>query len=181
MRRKLTWVVLLSAAIVVTAIYGRKALATPASGFVGTTLALGRFGEIDVFSHFIPPKVNEEEQKEEEQKRDIWLSLQKTKGSSDLYVQSNTWQPGGSTGWHMHPGHSLVIVTEGTVTAYEGDDPDCKPHAYTKGMGFVDHVTDHVHIVRNEGDVVAKATVVQLVPAGAARRIDVADPGNCHF
>jgi uncharacterized cupin superfamily protein len=178
MRRKLTWVILLSAAIVVTAIYTRKALATPASGFVGTTLALGRFGEIDVLSRELIPPTNPEEW---ERARHFWVSMQKTKGLSDLYVQSNVWQPGGSTGWHMHPGHSLVIVTEGTVTAYEGDDPDCKPHAYTKGMGFVDHVTDHVHIVRNEGDVAAKATVVQLVPAGAARRIDVADPGNCHF
>jgi hypothetical protein len=49
MRRKLAWLTLISAAMVGTAIYSRKALATPASGFVGTTLAVGRFGEIDVF------------------------------------------------------------------------------------------------------------------------------------
>jgi len=24
-----------------------------------------------------------------------------------------------------------TIVTEGTVTGYEGDDPDCKPHMYS--------------------------------------------------
>jgi hypothetical protein len=72
----------------------------------------------------------------------------------------------------MHPGHSLIIVTEGAVTAYDGDDPECKPHLYTKGMGFVDHA-EHVHIIRNEGDVVAKATAVQLVAASAVRRIDV--------
>ena len=52
-----------------------------------------------------------------------------------MYVQSNVWQPGGSTGWHTHPGHSLIIVTAGTVTAYEGDDPDCTPHVYTAGDG----------------------------------------------
>ena len=49
--------------------------------------------------------------------------MQKTKGASDLYVQSNVWAPGGTTGWHTHPGHSLIIVTAGTVTAYDGDDP----------------------------------------------------------
>ena len=180
MRRKLTWLLLLSAAIVFTALYHTtKVLATPANaGFVATTLAMGTFGEIEVFNHLalIPP-----DSKEERHKRNIWLSWQKTKGSSDLYVQSNVWQPGGSTGWHTHPGHSLIIVTEGTVTAYEGDDPDCKPHVYTRGMGFVDPGGDHVHILRNEGDVVAKTTAVQLIPAGAARRIDVADPGNCTF
>ena len=55
MRRKLTWVVLLGAAIVVTALYAGNVGATPAAGFVGTTLAVGRFGEINVSNHLIPP------------------------------------------------------------------------------------------------------------------------------
>ena len=169
MRRKLTWLVLFSTAIVVTTLYVGKAMATPASGFVGTTLAVGRFGEIEVFNQLIPSQGN------------VWLSMQKTKGLSDVYVQSNVWQPGGSTGWHTHPGHSLIVVTAGTVTAYEGDDPDCKPHVYTTGMGFVDPGGDHVHIVRNEGPVQASTIAVQLIPAAATRRIDAPDPGNCHF
>ena len=177
MRRRLTWLVLLSAAIVVTALYhARNVLGTPANGFTGTTLAVGRFGEINVFNHLVPPNT-----REEEHKRNIWLSLQKTKGFSDLYVQSNVWAPGGSTGWHTHPGHSLIIVTAGTVTAYEGNDPDCKPSVYTPGMGFVDPGGGHVHILRNEGDVEARTIAVQLIPADAVRRIDAEDPGNCHF
>jgi hypothetical protein len=171
MRRKLTWAALLGAVIVVTTLYAGKLLATPASGFTGTTLALGRFGEMDVFNRFVPPPNGD----------NIWLSWQKTKGLSDLYVQSNVWQPGGTTGWHSHPGHSLITVTEGTVTEYEGDDPNCTPHVYTTGMGFVDPGGDHVHILRNEGTDVATTIAVQLIPAGAARRIDAADPGNCHF
>ena len=174
MRKKLIWFVLFSAAIVATVLYTRTVRGTPASGFTGTTLAVGRFGEIDVFNYFIPPNFNQESS-------NIWLSLQKTKGLSDLYVQSNVWQPGGSTGWHTHPGHSLIIVTEGTVTAYEGDDPDCKPSVYTPGMGFVDPGGSHVHILRNEGDVEARTIAVQLIPADAERRIDAPDPGNCHF
>ena len=67
--------------------------------------------------------------------RDVWLSFQKTKGSSDLYVQSNVWAPGGSTGWHTHPGHSLIIVTAGTVTAYDGDDAECQPARLHAGNG----------------------------------------------
>ncbi len=55
MRRKLTGLTLLGAAIVITAHYARPLLATPASGFVGTTLAVGRFGEINVFNHLVPP------------------------------------------------------------------------------------------------------------------------------
>jgi len=185
MLKKLTWLVLFSAAILVTALFHpKKASATPAAGFAGTTVALGRFGEIDVFNHFIPPG-----SPLRRFRRDVWLSWQKTKGKSDLYVQSNVWQPGGSTGWHSHPGHSLIIVTAGTVTDYEGDDRNCKPHVYTVGMGFVDPGGDHhVHIIRNEGGIPASTIAVQLIPAhadgsssAADRRIDAEDPGNCSF
>jgi hypothetical protein len=171
MRRKLTWVALFSAVIMVTALYTGNALATPAIGFVGTTVGLGRFGEVDVYNQLIP--------------RDgpgaVWLSWQKSIGLSDVYVQNNVWDPGGTTGWHTHPGHSLIIVTAGTVTAYEGKDPGCKPAVYTTGMGFVDPGGDHVHIIRNEGSVEARTIAVQLIPADAVRRIDADNPGNCPF
>jgi len=179
MRRRLTWLVLLIAAVAVTAFYrAGTVLATAPGGFTGTTIALGRFGNIDVFNHFhFPPAPGQEGDDD----GNVWLSSQKTKGPSDLYVQNNVWMPGGSTGWHSHPGHSLIIVTAGTVTVYEGNDPSCTPTVYTKGMGFVDPGGGHVHIVRNEGTIPASATAVQLIPAGQPRRIDVPDPGNCHF
>src|SRR5947208_3134280 len=48
MRRKLTWVLLFSAAILVTVLYhAKKALATPSQGFTSTTLSQGRFGPIN--------------------------------------------------------------------------------------------------------------------------------------
>ncbi|HSB14365.1 MAG TPA: cupin domain-containing protein [Bryobacteraceae bacterium] len=169
MRQRVMWVLLFSAVTVVTVLYfARNVWATPANGFAATTLALGRFGEIDVFNQ-LPQDGN------------VWLSLQKTKAASDLYVQSNVWQPGGSTGWHTHPGHSLIIVTAGAVTAYEGNDRDCKPSVYTQGMGFVDPGGDHVHILRNEGIVEARTIAVQLIPAGAVRRFDAQSPGYCPF
>jgi len=176
MRQKLLPTALIGAALVVATSTTRPVLATPASGFVGTTLAVGRFGDINVFNHLVPPDFWKSRHN-----RDLWLSLQKTKGASDVYVQSNVWMPGGSTGWHTHPGHSLIIVTAGTVTAYEGDDRRCRPRVYTVGMGLVDPGGDHVHNLRNEGTVEASTIAVQLIPAGAVRRIDGADPGNCLF
>ena len=108
MRQKLVWFVL-SAGIMVTALFhARPAMATPPNGFTSTTIAKGQFAEFQAFTQFIPPTNN----------GNLWLSLQKTKGLSDGYVLSNVWQPGGTTGWHMHPGHNLVIVTAGAVTAY---------------------------------------------------------------
>jgi quercetin dioxygenase-like cupin family protein len=174
MRRKLTWA--MTGMILIVLPSAQPLLATPASGFVGTTLALGRFGDINAFNSLIPPDFWKSRHNS-----DLWLSLQKTKGDSDVYVQSNVWQPGGYTGWHTHPGHSLIIVTAGAVTAYEGDDRRCRPNVYTAGMGFVDPGGDHVHNLRNEGTVEARTITIQVIPADATRRIDKDAPGNCSF
>jgi hypothetical protein len=169
MRRNLVWFVL-SAGMMVTALFhATPAMATDPVGFTSTTIAKGRFAPIDASSYFISDKGK------------VWLSLQKTIGKSDGYVLNNVWQPGGSTGWHTHLSHTLIIVTAGAVTQYEGDDPSCTPHVYTAGMTFVDRGGRHVHIVRNEGTVEAQVVAVRLIPAGQPGRIDAADPGNCHF
>lgn len=168
-----------------------EVLATPASGFTGTTLALGKFGKIDTFNHAIL-----QDPSQAQGKKALWLSLQKTTGVSDLYVQSNVWKSVSdnnnvvaSTGWHTHPGHSLIIVTAGTVTVYEGDDRACRPHVYMAGMGFVDEGGDHVHNIRNESPLEeARTMAVQLIAArldesssAPDRRKDAPDPGNCPF
>ena len=177
MRQTLVWISVLSATALAAIAYVSKVEATPALGFRGTTLALGRFEAIDAANHELLDSGTKRRHH-----KNLWVSTQRTKGASDLYVQSNTWDPGGTTGWHTHPGHSLIIVTAGTVTTYEGDDPSCTPHVYTTGMGFVDEGGDHVHVIRNEDTTVpAQTMAVQLIPAGAVRRVDA--PGNpaCGF
>jgi quercetin dioxygenase-like cupin family protein len=94
---------------------------------------------------------------------------------------SNKFAPGGQSGWHTHPGPSLITVKAGTVTAYSGDDPSCTPHVYAAGTGFIDPGGGHVHLLRNEGSVEAETVAVQILPAGAERRIDAPIPGNCPF
>jgi quercetin dioxygenase-like cupin family protein len=165
-----------SVLVLVAALCAGSIRATPPSGFSGTTIAMGRFGDITVkLRAFLPESARQEDDE------NFWASIQKTRGDSDLYVQSNVWALGGTTGWHSHPGHSLIIVTSGAVTAYEGDDPSCTPRVYTAGMGFVDPGGAHVHVLRNEGSVEARTVAVQLIPAGATRRIDAAAPFACGF
>lgn len=163
----------LALAVVVVALalggYASNALATTSSGFTGTTLAKTTYGDIFSHVHTVPA---------------TWNELIQTQGSSDLYVQQNTWQPGGTTGWHTHPGPSFVIVTKGSITVYDGDDPTCTPHVYTAGTAnnsFIDAGGGHVHLVRNETTSVAMAIAVQLIPAGAVRRQDAPNPGTCSF
>lgn len=177
MRAKLIVGLLFAGAVLAGTVFVGNVRATPGTGFSATTLAVGRFGDINAVNHAVfpdgPPQARP--------RRNLWLSFQKTKGPSDLYVQSNVWTPYGSTGWHTHPGHSLIIVTAGTVTAYHADDPSCTPHVYTTGMGFVDEGGDHVHLIRNEEGVEARTMAVQLIPAGATRRIDAPAPSACGF
>jgi predicted metal-dependent enzyme (double-stranded beta helix superfamily) len=154
----------LTAALLGVGAIGGITLATPGSGLTTTILSLGRFGEMDA--------------KTETDTHEVEL---RTKGSSDVYVVSNTFAPGGQSGWHSHAGPSLITVKAGTVTNYSADDPTCTPQVYTVGMGFVDSGGGDAHLIRNEGSVDAVTVAVQILPAGAERRIDAPNPGNCPF
>ena len=94
-------------------------------------------------------------------------------GNSDVYVVRNLVAPGGHTGWHSHPGPSIISVVAGTATNYHGDDPVGTVHV--AGTAFVDD-GHGAHIIRNEGDTVLDLIAFQILPAGAPRRIDEPAP-----
>jgi len=133
--------------------------ATPQSGFVGTVLWHGPFGDLDI--------------KTKSQIFDLKL---KTNGDSDLYVTHNVISVGGTSGWHTHPGPSLVTVTVGEITIY--DDVVCAAKRLTAGQTFVDY-GDDAHLIRNESQASAETGSVQVIPRGATRRIDAPQPNNC--
>jgi quercetin dioxygenase-like cupin family protein len=160
---KSKWVWAFALVVLGVAVYVGNVLATPPIGVTTTPIATGRFDAINT-------KV----------KTGAWKASIRTKGASDFHVLQNTIIPGGTFGWHSHPGPSLVIVKAGTATFYHADDPTCTPHVVPTGSGFVDS-GGTVHVVRNEGNVDLVTIVASLVPAGAARRIDEPDPGNCPF
>jgi quercetin dioxygenase-like cupin family protein len=98
----------------------------------------------------------------------------KTKGPSDIYIVHNLIKPGGSTGWHSHPGISFVTVKAGTVTEYKGDDPTT-PTTYSAGDGLVEEA-GHVHIFKNDTSANVELVAFQILPAGAPRRVDAPAP-----
>ena len=164
MFRKVTSAAVLGSAIAAWFVAG--AFATPNSGFTSVDVSKGRFDELAVNA-------------DAENANLIRLV---TKGSSDFYVVENTVTPGGYSGWHTHPGPSLVTVKSGTASFYDADDPTCTPHPYAPGAGFIDRGNGHVHMVRNEGDEDLVLITVQLFPADVSqRRIDVDFPGTCDF
>lgn len=93
-----------------------------------------------------------------------------------------TVQPGGHGGWHTHPGPALFTVRTGTLTMYDGNDPNCTPQVFPAGTGSVEAGTStHNHILRNETNSVAETVVTFLLPVNADLRTDLPNPGNCPF
>jgi quercetin dioxygenase-like cupin family protein len=141
--------------------YGGSVLATPPMGASALALApVGQFAEIDAKA-----------------KSGDWEAEIETKGVSDVHVTQVTIQPGGTFGWHSHPGPSFVIVKSGTATFY---DANCTRHVVPTGSTLFEPAGD-VHIPRNEGNEPLVVVVVQVLPTGAPRRIDEPSPADCGF
>ena len=98
----------------------------------------------------------------------------KTRGQSDVYVVFNRIAPGGDTGWHSHPGPSVVSVVSGEASELRGDSPDVTVHQ--AGTAFVDEGGDHSHNIVNRGDTDLVLVAFQILPQGATRRIDEPAP-----
>ena len=160
---KSKWVWVLPVVAVGVVVYAGTVLATPPTGVQPTIFGVGRFGPINTKG-----------------KVGAWSASIKTTRASNIHVLSNRIAPGGSFGWHSHPGPSFVIINSGTATVYFGADRTCTPHKFGAGSGFVDKGLD-VHLVRNEGTVDLVTVVVSFVPRGKTRRIDEPKPGNCPF
>jgi quercetin dioxygenase-like cupin family protein len=106
----------------------------------------------------------------------------KTRGSLDFVTQQITIGPGGTTGWHSHPGPVLVTVKSGALTLVYADDPTCAGRTYTAGESFVDRGDETVHTALNLGAEPVELWATYLVPGvpGAPFRVDAGDPG-CAF
>lgn len=105
------------------------------------------------------------------------------RGSSpcDTAFQQVTINPGGSTGWHTHPGPTFVSVAEGEGTLYHAGQAGCPGHKYAANAGFFQPSQD-VHVLRNEGPAPLVVYAVYVLPRGTpntAIRTDQPQPASC--
>jgi len=98
---------------------------------------------------------------------------------TDVYVVHNTVAPGGNSGWHTHPGPSVVVIKTGTATVYDSDGASCTATVYQAGTGFVDAGGGHVHLVANLGSATLESYAFQIIPHGEMRVISEPRPVNC--
>ena len=144
---------------------GNVSATTPVPGVTTTILAKSTFDKLNIRAHAGPEP--------------LWSAALKTRGDTDIYVVDNKFAPGSDTGWHSHPGPSLVFVVAGTVTNYSSEGRGCPPHVYGAGSSFIDTGGKDSHLLRNQGTVPAETIAVQLLPTGSTRRIDEPVPASC--
>jgi quercetin dioxygenase-like cupin family protein len=102
----------------------------------------------------------------------------KTTGEIEVAVQRIVAVPGGTFGWHSHPGPTIVTVLSGTLTLYHATN--CT-HGINYGPGTsFSNLPDEIHLARNEGttDLVIFASYFVPVRTPAVElRIDQPSPG----
>ena len=150
MKSKWVWVLLVS--VLGAAAYGAIALATPPSGLTQVPLARGA----DQSNGTIP-----------------------FQAGTDVVMAQITVVPGGSSGWHSHPGGAIVIVKQGELTVYRAVGSRCESDTHSAGQAFVERPGEVDQVV-NTGTVPYVLYVTfPRVPKGASARIDEPDPGTC--
>lgn len=105
----------------------------------------------------------------------------KALGSTDIVTQQVRIAPGGTTGWHSHPGPVLVTVKSGSVQLIYANDESCNGVVYEAGDTFVDRGDENVHIARASPFDGVELWATYFVPGGdpsAPFRLDAPDPGT---
>ena len=96
-----------------------------------------------------------------------------TEGAANFIVQDVSFAPGGTTGWHKHPGVLLLSLTaeSGSVDWY---DAKCEKHVYNAGDSWTEGTT--LHDVVNNSSLNAHFIVTYIVAKGVVKRTDEPAP-----
>src|SRR5262249_23574463 len=98
----------------------------------------------------------------------------KNEGPTDVVVRHIVIPPGGSTGWHYHPGRLIAIVQKGTLTRIL---EDCSVQTTSPGQSIIEDAGDrHVHVGRDLGTEPVELYVIYVIPAGAPLAINAVAP-----
>ena len=131
-----------------------RATATPPSGIAAELLARGTVARAD-HVHVAGIKLA-------------------TRGPIDVATVHVTFQPGGSTGWHTHPGPALVTVKTGQLTLHRAKS--CRTRTFAAGQTFLEYGPHDVNLTGNETGAVTETLVTFLVPVGAPLTVDASAP-----
>ncbi len=98
---------------------------------------------------------------------------------TDVAMAQITVGPGGSSGWHSHPGGAIVVVQQGSITVHQSAGSQCQTTTYSAGQAFIERPGE-VDDVLNTGTIPYILFVTfPRVPQGDSPRTDQPDPGTC--
>jgi len=103
----------------------------------------------------------------------------KIRFGTDVVMSQITVSPGGSSGWHSHPGGAIVIVKEGALTVYSPDHGRCRTHTYSAGDAFIERPGEVDDVLNNGSTPYVLYVTFPGVPPGGSARTDEPDPGTC--
>lgn len=127
--------------------------ATPADRFVGSTLARGTY-----MSHG---------------------SLPLGQGQ-DIVTVRVVVEPGGSSGWHSHPGGAIAIIAQGEMTTYVSVGNHCDITRYPAGQSFIEPPNGVLNAVNTGStETIIIATFPGVAVGTGSTRIDQPNPGTC--
>jgi quercetin dioxygenase-like cupin family protein len=168
------------------------ASATPGVGFTSTVLARGIFDQSYTFG--VPTTANVKRTVRIKTKNGVVTRTVKFKVGSvqraitcepmnpcDTAFQQAVIQPGGSSGWHTHPGATFVAVLQGEGTIYRLTGSGCTATKIGVGTGFA-QMPSELHVVRNEGSTPFIVYTLYVLPRGTPNtgiRVDQPQPTAC--
>src|SRR5438132_13921909 len=154
MKRKLTQTIFAMAIVTLTlaGVAVIRTHATPPSGLTNVLLARGN----DSSDGTIPLQVG-----------------------TDIVLSQITVVPGGSAGWHSHPGGAIVVVNTGSLTVYRSIGSQCQIATYGAGQAFVERPGERDDVLNTGTIPYVLFVTFPSVPQGASARTDELVPGTC--
>lgn len=155
--------VLLSAALAASSAAG-LAVATPTVGAFNVIVLATGTSQQDIHAHgdLAIPSMEED-----------FAAVVATDGASNIIEQEVSFVPGGTTGWHTHPGVVLLTLTadSGPIEWY---DSHCGKTIYSAGDSWTEGTK--LHDVVNRSSIPAKFVVTYIVAQNVPKRTDEGAP-----
>lgn len=136
-------------AAILTALSAGIAIATPGSGGVGKELGRHAFDDLTIRS------------------------------SGDVVVARTTYEAGGFSGWHSHPGKVVIAVKSGEITIERVVESSCAVKTYEAGDVFIERPRAMYNGINEGSETTVLIATFFDVPVGGEVRIDQPDPGIC--
>jgi len=98
---------------------------------------------------------------------------------TDVAMAQITVDPGGSSGWHSHPGGAIIVVKTGTLNVYRSVGGQCQTETYSTGQAFIERPGELDNVLNMSSSPYVLYVTFPRVPSSVSPRTDEPNPGTC--